>query len=359
MHIVTKTESGMEELARSGKLAETLLKKLDALAGGKVLIVGDCMLDKYVAGNVERISPEAPVPVLKVEREWHLLGGAGNVARNVADLGGKPYLLTVTGEDGAGDTLAGLLRDYRVELGLVRTPERPTTVKTRIIAVNQQVCRVDHEDDRPLDGATLERLGALLAERLSEFPVVIVSDYGKGVVTARLMETLRAAARSMANPPMIMVDPKTRNYDLYTGVDIITPNTKEAGEGAGLKPVGREGILAAADALFRRLQLRHLLITLGPEGMALFERRDHALHIPTFARKVYDVTGAGDTVIATLGLSVASGLSLIESCVLANYAAGIVVGQVGTATANLEQLREAINSLPKPEARLWLNHGAS
>lgn len=348
-----QADSRVEELARSGRLAEALLGKLDRLMGGKVLIVGDCMLDKYVAGNVERISPEAPVPVLKVEREWLLLGGAGNVARNVADLGGSPHLLTVAGADANGDTLAGLLRDARVDLGLIRAPGRPTTVKTRIIAVNQQVCRVDREDDGRLDGEVMERLVAMLRERLPEFGVVIVSDYGKGVVTARLMEALRAAAAELERPPLVMVDPKTRNYDLYAGVDLITPNTKEAGEGAGFKPVGREGILNAARALFTRLGLKHLLITLGPEGMALFDRPDHALHIPTFARTVYDVTGAGDTVIATLGLGVAAGLSLIESCVLANYAAGIVVGQVGTATASLTQLREAIARLPRPEARLW------
>lgn len=348
----------MEELARSGRLAEGLLKNLGALAGGKVLIVGDSMLDMYVAGSVERISPEAPVPVLKVEREWHLLGGAGNVARNVADLGGRPHLLTVAGQDAAGDTLAGLLREARVDLGLVRSGKRPTTVKTRIIAVNQQVCRVDREDDGLLDDASMNRLIAMLRERLSEYRVLIVSDYGKGVVTARLMEALLAAAASMERPPLIMVDPKTRNYDLYAGVDLITPNTKEAGEGAGMKPVGREGILKAGEALFRRLRLKHLLITMGPDGMALFERRDHALHIPTFARKVYDVTGAGDTVIATLALGVASGLSLLESSVLANYAAGIVVGQVGTATATAEQLREAIEQLPRPEACLWLDNSA-
>jgi len=346
----------MEYLAGPGGLARGLLEKLDMLAAGKVLIIGDSMLDMYVAGSVERISPEAPVPVLKVEREWQLLGGAGNVARNVADLGGRPYLLTVAGQDKEGDALAGLLRAARVELGLVQVADRPTTVKTRVIAVNQQVCRVDREGDKPLGADAMSRLTDLLRQRLPEFRVVVVSDYGKGVVTAGFMDALRAAVGSMVKPPMVMVDPKTRNYSLYAGVDLITPNTREAGEGAGLKPVGQQGILKAGEALFNRLQLKHLLITLGPEGMALFESRDRAMHIPTFARKVYDVTGAGDTVIATLALGVASGLSLVESCMLANYAAGIVVGQVGTATASMEQLREAIARLPNPETKQWLGN---
>lgn len=328
--------------------------RIPQLSGHEVLIIGDLMLDHYLIGTVERISPEAPVPVVAVTREDSLLGGAGNVARNIAALGGNPTLIGITGDDEHAACLTGHCTGAGIHLRVHKIPTRPTTVKTRIIAHNQQVVRVDKEETSALDPCDYGVLLKMIREELPGKKVVILSDYGKGLLSPLFMDLFHALLNERTERPMILVDPKTKNYDLYGGVDLLTPNAKEASEGAHLPVSTREEIIAAGQAIFKRLGCKHLLITLGGQGMALFESKDKVYHIPTFARKVFDVTGAGDTVIATLALGIASDLDLLTSCVFANYAAGIVVGQIGAAAASLQELVDAADTLPEPEVTTWL-----
>ncbi len=333
---------------------QALASAVAKLKGSRVCIIGDVMLDHYVLGTVERISPEAPVPVVQVNGEQRLLGGAGNVARNILALDGAPLLLGVRGRDPEGEVVETMLSEARIPARLVVDPQRPTTRKTRIIAHNQQVVRVDYEAGAAIAGVILDELLALAEEALQTHDVVILSDYGKGVLSQHFMDAFMRLVAGRKERPFILVDPKPSNYDLYKGVDILTPNTKEAGEGAGIPAKGREGVLKAGLALFRRLKCRQLLITLGAGGMALFMGPDRVMHIPTVARKVFDVTGAGDTVIATMGLCVAAGMNLPEASILANFAAGNVVGQVGAAVTSPEELRQAVETMPLPEVSLWL-----
>eukprot|EP00828_Plagiopyla_frontata_P009439 TRINITY_DN14860_c0_g1_i1.p1 TRINITY_DN14860_c0_g1~~TRINITY_DN14860_c0_g1_i1.p1 ORF type:complete len:323 (-),score=98.23 TRINITY_DN14860_c0_g1_i1:85-1053(-) len=276
-----------------------ILADIQALKGKKVMIVGDLMLDHYMIGDVERISPEAPVPVVRVERESSLLGGAGNVARNIVSLGGKALLVSAVGTDEDGQKLDKLCRDAGIKTKLIRDPARPTTKKTRIIAANQQVVRVDQELAVPLQRDETRELIDYLRGVIAGYPVVVLSDYGKGFICEEFMKRFMALVEECDSRPLVLVDPKTVNYDLYQCVDLLTPNTKEAGEGAGLPVRSQDTVIRAGRALFDRLQCNNLLITMGGDGMALFEGDDSVKHIPTFARKVFDVTGAGDTVIAT------------------------------------------------------------
>lgn len=332
---------------------ENIHTAVAGLAGHRVMIIGDLMLDHYLMGGVERISPEAPVPVVRVESESHLLGGAGNVARNIASLGGAPLLFGVIGNDRDGALLDTMCADAGLRTRLIADPERPTTKKTRIIAHNQQVVRVDHEQADALSEATLDRLMASVEAAVADYPVIIISDYGKGTVSEAFMGRFMALMDTLSPRPLVLVDPKTANYDRYQGVDLLTPNTKEAGEGAGFPVTDRESVISAGRAMFDRLNCNNLLITLGPDGMALFEGRETVRHIPTFARKVFDVTGAGDTVIATAALALSSGLDLLTACTLANYAAGVVVAQVGAATATPGDLGETVDELPEPVVTDW------
>lgn len=334
---------------------EMIHDAIAALKGNKVLIIGDLMLDHYMMGDVERISPEAPVPVVRVEREHSLLGGAGNVARNIASLGGQALLIGTVGTDEDGASLERLCEEAQLSTKLIRDPARPTTKKTRIIACNQQVCRVDQELAVPLQDAEFEELFNTLQPIIEEYPVVILSDYGKGFISREFMDRFMALLEGVDKRPLVLVDPKTVNYDLYTGVDLLTPNTKEAGEGAGFPVHGQDTVIRAGRALFDRLKCHNLLITMGGDGMALFEGPESIRHIPTFARKVFDVTGAGDTVIGTVALALSSGADMITACTLANYAAGVVVAQVGAATATAADLMETVDELQEPEISDWIN----
>lgn len=330
-----------------------ILGILPRLEGQKVLIIGDVMLDHYVIGTVERISPEAPVPVVQVTEEKYLLGGAGNVARNIVALGGEPHLTGFVGADEEGKVFGRLCREAEICCSLYESVDRPTTKKTRVMAHNQQMVRVDREKVTDFPVALMDKLFAFLENEISEYNVVILSDYGKGTLSQSFFDRFWKLLHAMGHKPHVLVDPKTINYDRYRAVSMLTPNAKEAGEGAGMEVRSREDVLEAGRRLFDRLNPDHLLITLGGDGMALFESKDVVRHVPTFARKVFDVTGAGDTVIATLGLGLASGLDPLTSAVLANYAAGIVVGQVGAATATVEELAQAVRSWPKPEVNSW------
>lgn len=328
---------------------------VDRLAGVEVLVVGDVMLDHYLWGDAQRISPEAPVPVVQVGREGHLLGGAGNVARNIAALGGRPELVGVIGADDPGRVIQDLLAREGLPGHLVAEKQRRTTIKTRIIARNQQMLRVDREESRSLAGRSLDALAGLLRERASRHKVVVVSDYGKGVVSEGLMRAVRELRDTTSGDVQVLVDPKVVHCGLYTGMDLLTPNAKEATEISGVEATGREGVIKAGLAIFKRLRCRQLCITLGAEGMAVFESPGKVLHVPTVAQNVFDVTGAGDTVISALALALGAGLGLAEASVLANYAAGIVVGQVGTAVATPGALRQALARLPWPRMETWLD----
>ncbi len=330
-----------------------ILSILPTLKGQKVLIIGDVMLDHYVIGAVERISPEAPVPVVQVTEEKYLLGGAGNVARNISALGGDPHLTGFVGADEEGRVFNRLCADSGIACSLYESDDRPTTKKTRVMAHNQQMVRVDREKTVDYSVPIMDRLFNFLEREICDYKVVILSDYGKGTLSQSFFDRFWKLLEEKKHKPHVLVDPKTVNYDRYRSVSLLTPNSKEAGEGAGMVVKDRADVLEAGRRLFDRLNPDHLLITLGGDGMALFESKNVVKHVPTFARKVFDVTGAGDTVIATLGLGLASGLDPLTSAVLANYAAGIVVGQVGAATASVEELADAVRNWPKPEINSW------
>jgi rfaE bifunctional protein kinase chain/domain len=312
------------------------------------------MLDHYVVGSVDRISPEAPVPVVAVESESHGLGGAGNVARNIKGLGGEPVLLSVRGRDNDGSMLDQLLSESGIDARLAVDPARPTTRKIRIIAHNQQVVRVDWENAAGVSGPACEEIFAELEKSIEGTDAIILSDYGKGVITYDFMQRMWRLFERFNVSPDVFVDPKVRNFELYTGVTMLTPNAKEAAEGSNVRPGGRDGVLRAGIEIFKKLKCKELLITLGPDGMALFSGPDSVLRIPTSARKVYDVTGAGDTVIATTALAKAAGLDTLSACVLANFAAGLVVAEVGTVAVQADRLVEALNVASDTEMERWL-----
>ena len=335
---------------------EELLAYVPRLAGARVLIVGDVMLDEYFMGDAERISPEAPVPVVKISEDRLSLGGAGNVARNIRSLGGAARLIAVGGDDAGAGQVEALCKDAAIAAKIIRSPGRRTTVKTRIIARQQQMLRFDQEDISPLPPKVLSEVAREIETQSAGHTVLIISDYGKGLVCAGLMSELRALQTRRAaegKPLKILVDPKTPNWNFYQGAYLLTPNSKETGEGSGLPARTPPEIKTAGAALLKSLHARHLLATLGAQGMALFAGPGQSWHIPTAARHVFDVTGAGDTVIAVLGQALAAGIPLLPGCLLANCAAGIVVGEVGAATVSTAQLEEALGENEVYTATRW------
>lgn len=318
-----------------------LLQGLDRFSRCTILVVGDLMLDVFLWGDVRRISPEAPVPVVEVRRESHLLGGAANVVRNIVTMGGRARVVGVVGNDTYGAEIQSLLQNDGVPcVGVITVNDRPTTVKTRVIARHQQVVRVDREEVRSHDARTTQALVSALEAAAGESDAVIVSDYAKGVVCAEIMDTVRLLAARHGIP--VFVDPKVSHTDLYHHVTVVTPNTQEASAMSGIAAVDESALETAGRTLLEKLQCRHVLITRGPEGMSLFEAGAPPFHIPTVAQKVFDVTGAGDTVIAAMALAASSGLGMREAAALANTAAGIVVGEVGTAAVDHARLRSAL-----------------
>jgi D-beta-D-heptose 7-phosphate kinase/D-beta-D-heptose 1-phosphate adenosyltransferase len=315
------------------------------------LVVGDVMIDEYLWGDAGRISPEAPVPVVEVRRESLQPGGAANVARNIVSLGGKVELLTVVGADARADDLRTVLADQGIPAdGLLEDPGRPTTLKTRIVASRQQVVRVDRESRAPLSGAVAERFRQQLDERLARVDAVIVSDYGKGIVEPGLMEELTAAAR--AHGVIVSVDPKESHFARYRDVSVVTPNVYEAAGAAGSAIADEESLESAGRRLLERLNAECVLVTRGPEGMSVFEPERETAHIPAMAREVYDVTGAGDTVIAALTLARISGADWVHAAALSNAAAAVVVGKIGTASVTPAELQAAVDhGFPAVRAR--------
>lgn len=301
----------------------------------RVLVLGDLMLDKYIWGSVSRISPEAPVPVVEVRKSTTALGGAGNVAHNLQALKAAPLMVGVVGDDEEGRWIKKNVPDGR---GILLDPERPTTVKTRIIAQHQQVVRVDQEVKQAIPSETEDRIVRFI--RKEDIAGIIVSDYNKGIVTKSMMDRVLAHAAEKRIP--VFVDPKVENFSLYSPVTFISPNHHEAERvvrhscrtDAEVEQAGRE--------IMEMISCLYLIIKRSEQGMSIFERGKKPVHIPTIAREVFDVTGAGDTVIATAALAMLGGMSVKEAAVMANAAAGVVVGKIGTAVCTPEELLAAI-----------------
>lgn len=317
---------------------------LGRMAGVKVLCLGDVMLDRYVYGDASRISPEAPVPVVHVRRQAFIPGGVGNVVRNLAAWGVLPLTVSVVGNDGDGDRLASFLSPGGEggAPGLVRDPSRPTTVKTRIVAGIQQVARVDEEELHPLSDAINDALLRAVEAFLPGAGALAVSDYGKGVVNAGLIRRVIAMAAAQGVP--VAIDPKGFDYAKYAGADLIKPNRKELGEAVGDTIDSDEKAVSAGRELMRRFGARNVLVTLSDRGMLLLRGGDagaNPVSLPSRAREVFDVTGAGDTVLAGMAASMAIGAPLELGARLAMLAAGVVVGKVGTAVAQPDEIEKA------------------
>ncbi|RJQ49797.1 MAG: D-glycero-beta-D-manno-heptose-7-phosphate kinase [Nitrospiraceae bacterium] len=305
-----------------------------------ILVIGDLMVDQYVWGKVKRISPEAPVPVVEVTSENLLLGGAANVAHNIQSLGGAVYLAGVVGSDDTGKILINKFGESGISTdGIVIDKDRPTTVKTRVIAHSQQVVRFDKEIKTDISHATLSLLLDYVKECIPRIKGIIISDYCKGMITRTLITKVLHLAGSKV---FVAVDPKIGHFEYYRGVSLITPNINEASFGAGIDIADEKTLVSAGEALLKKLRCKALVITRGDEGMTLFEKSGRITHIPTCAREVYDVSGAGDTVIAALTLSHSAGASLKNAAIIANHAAGVVVRKVGTAVATREEILESM-----------------
>ncbi len=320
------------------KISEEMKKAFTRFPKANILVIGDIIIDHFIWGEVSRISPEAPVPVVNVTHENLLLGGAANVLNNIYAMGGKATMCGIIGEDIMGDHLLGLFKEVGSSTeGVIRTDDRPTTKKTRIIAQHQQVVRFDRENTGPLHEKTSKALLDFIDSNLYSFQAVIISDYNKGIITSDLMAML---TRKLAGRPQIpvIVDPKPKNIERFAGATILTPNSHEAELMSGIEITNEKELIRAARTIRTSLKTEALLITRGEAGMALFEDDKDPFIIPTVAREVFDVTGAGDTVIASLALGLAAGLSFTDASVLANRAAGIVVGKLGTATTSPEEI---------------------
>ncbi|MBL0211346.1 MAG: D-glycero-beta-D-manno-heptose-7-phosphate kinase [Holophagaceae bacterium] len=315
---------------------------LDRIRGLKVAVLGDLMLDEYLFGEVSRISPEAPVPIVRIVREKAVLGGAANVAANLKALGAEPLLIGTLQADAAGGRLLELLSHSGIETAsLVMDPSRPTIIKTRVIGQTQQMLRIDREEPRSLDATALGGLLGQIENQLPGSGALIVSDYAKGIIGPQVMDCVRKLCARHQIP--WIVDPKPAHRALYQGATLMTPNRKETAELSGMPAIGDAEVAAAGKALVAALGLSGLLITRSEKGMALFAPdAEHAepWMIPTMAQEVFDVSGAGDTVIAAFSAAVAAGADWKDAAMLANAAAGVVVAKMGTATVTAKELLE-------------------
>lgn len=316
------------------------LGKLDS--GVCIAVVGDVMLDRFVWGKVRRISPEAPVPVLEVSREETRLGGAANVANNLASLGASTVCYGCIGNDHNGQIALKLLKDAGIgTAGIVKASDRHTIIKTRMIAHAQQVIRVDSENTQPLASVVESAVFDRLRRNVDRYDAILISDYNKGMLTKNLLHRIIRLAKSLNKP--VIIDPKGRDYAKYHGATGITPNLSETELAAGMDITDDKTLKSSALKLLKKLNLEFIVVTRGEKGMSLFNKDGSSTYVPARARAVYDVTGAGDTVLAALGFALANGIGIADSVKLANYAAGIVVGKLGTATTNLAELRDYIS----------------
>jgi len=312
---------------------------IDRFDQARVLVIGDMMVDQFIWGKVSRISPEAPVPVVEVVSESLLLGGCANVLNNIHSMGGKTLVAGVIGSDAMGGWLMDELKRMGVNTeGIVIETGRPTTLKTRVVAHHQQVVRFDRERKMAVARESAEQVLRYVRKVRENLGAIVISDYRKGMVSRDLLDGIRKVLGETR--VFLCVDPKVNNFSLYEGCHVITPNHHEAMGALGME--GTADIASVGKELLRRYDIGSVLITRGEEGMTLVEREGDVVHIPAVAKEVFDVTGAGDTVIGVLALAVASGATLKEAAVLANHAAGIVVGKVGTATASREELRNVL-----------------
>jgi D-beta-D-heptose 7-phosphate kinase/D-beta-D-heptose 1-phosphate adenosyltransferase len=324
------------------------LEIIENFSHSRVLVIGDIMADHFIWGSVARISPEAPVPVVEVKRESFMLGGSANVFNNILSVGGEAKLSGVIGDDATGRRLLDHLSDLSLDTkGIIVEKDRPTTLKTRIVAHGQQVVRFDREDRRAIGRKTIQAIVSYVKALRDDLGALVISDYNKGVVIRPLLEAVRKAISD--RPIVTCVDPKQRDFSTYNGFDLITPNHQEAGLAAGEEVQSAEDCARVGIKLLKQYDFKALLMTRGEEGISLFEktsvRKDKGIRhteFPTQAREVFDVTGAGDTVIGVLALSLAAGASFREAAYLANHAAGIVVGKVGTSTVSQEELKRAL-----------------
>jgi D-beta-D-heptose 7-phosphate kinase/D-beta-D-heptose 1-phosphate adenosyltransferase len=310
---------------------------LAAFRGRRVAVFGDLMLDRYVWGSVDRISPEAPVPVLEVRRESVRFGGAANVAENVVSLGAKAELVGAVGADDSGRELLSLLEGRGVDASRVVTlPDRRTTTKTRLIAHSQQLVRADREDAGEIGPPHDEAIRRGLVDAVGRCDALVVSDYGKGVVTKAGLAAGVSAA--LAGGKVICVDPKESHFQSYAGVTAITPNQKEAGNAVGVRIVDDATLARVGWELQRTLDAGCVVVTRGEQGMSLFMKGGEQVNLPTVAREVFDVTGAGDTVVSVMAVALAAGATMVEAALIANHAAGIVIREVGTASTTTDAI---------------------
>jgi len=319
----------------------SLKKIISKFKKAKILIIGDLILDEYVWGKVSRISPEAPVPVVWVDKESFMPGGASNVASNIAALGGKAVLAGIIGKDARGSTLKDELKSRGIDVGgMVVDDSRPTILKTRVIAQHQQVVRIDKEKIEPMSLKVSSRLIDYIKRKIDSVDSLLIEDYGKGVITPHLLSEVVHLAKKKKK--IITVDPKEEHFAFYKGVTAITPNQQEAAYAVG-QPVNDDRALKKTGSkLLKRLDCEVVLITLGERGMYLFQKKKKPVFISTIAQDVFDVSGAGDTVISAFTLALRSGAKAIEATHIANCAAGIVVGKLGTAVVNVSELTKRI-----------------
>jgi rfaE bifunctional protein kinase chain/domain len=332
----------------SPSIKKNVLEMAPKLAGRKILVIGDVGLDEYILGEVRRISPEAPVPVLEVEKEDFRLGLSGNVAQNVSSLGGEPLLISVVGKDSGRETLAQLFRTARVSSDyLVVDESRPTTRKARIMAKHHHLVRVDYETRKFLSPETEARVFDRVQELIDQVEAIIIEDYAKGAVTLSLMQKISELARKKNKK--VLVDPhRTNSAEFYVGADLLKPNFDEAMALSGLNydelRDSPDKVAQVGKALQKRTGAKQIVMTRGKDGMTIFSGSE-ITQVPTYARQVFDVTGAGDTVIAALSLGLAAGFSLTQSCQLANFAAGYVVGQVGCVPCTVQELTDYVQDM--------------
>jgi rfaE bifunctional protein kinase chain/domain len=338
--VPTNSEPMIREIDFSTN-GEKLLRYVDEFPKATVLVLGDIIMDEYIWGDVSRISPEAPVPVVDVRQETKMLGGAANVVNNIAALGGRAILCGVVGNDPTGEEIVERIQNLSLPIdGILKVPGRPSTIKTRIVAQSQQVVRFDRESRKTVDSEVLRRLLSFIEGTKDRVHAIVVSDYDKGMITGELMEGLRKLCRG--SRIILGVDPKPKHFEYYGGIDVITPNHHEAGAFCGFQILDRESLVRAGAQIIEKLGCRSVLITQGKDGMTLFEKEGEITHIPTVARKVFDVTGAGDTVISAFCLALAAGMDLKSAATISNFAAGIVVGEVGTSAVKAEELKQVI-----------------
>ena len=319
----------------------TLVPLIEALGSARVLCLGDIMLDRFVYGNVSRISPEAPIPVVRVERDTAMLGGAGNVVRNLVSLGARVRVVATVGDDAAAGEIRALLDEHEtIEPALVSEPGRQTSIKTRFLAGGQQMLRADRETTEPVAAGTRAAILAAADKGLAECAVVVLSDYGKGVFDPGVTQTIIRAAGKAGKP--VIVDPKGIDYAHYRGADVLTPNARELAEATRMPVDDTDAVVAAARSLIEGCGVGAVLVTRSRDGMTLVSADGIVTHLEAEAREVFDVSGAGDTVVATLAAALGAGADLVHGAALANVAAGVVVGKVGTAAAYASDVVDAL-----------------